>query len=217
MVLAARADLADNADLGIEINGRKVEGSLSENMTGFELSQTPLTIANKGDKPLDIQLTTIAAPNEPLPASGEGFVIARSYHHTDGSPASISEVRQNERLVVVLTASQLDDVASRIIISDLLPAGLEIENPHLIKSADLKSFEWLPRTDIAHVEFRDDRLLAAIDRKQGDQKDFTLAYSVRAVTPGTYMHPAATIEDMYRTEKSARTASGWMTVVKPRR
>ena len=40
----------------------------------------------------------------------------------------------------------------------------------------------------------------------------TLAYIVRAVTPGTYVHPAATVEDMYRPETYARTAAGTLTV-----
>ncbi len=40
----------------------------------------------------------------------------------------------------------------------------------------------------------------------------TVAYIVRAVTPGTYMHPAATVEDMYRPDRYARTAAGTLTV-----
>ena len=40
----------------------------------------------------------------------------------------------------------------------------------------------------------------------------TLAYIVRAVTPGTFVHPAATVEDMYRPEHYARTAAGTLTV-----
>ncbi|WP_227649964.1 hypothetical protein [Klebsiella pneumoniae] len=31
---------------------------------------------------------------------------------------------------------------------------------------------------------------------------------IRAVTPGRYVVPPATIEDMYRPERSARTAAG---------
>ncbi|WP_180966757.1 alpha-2-macroglobulin family protein [Cohaesibacter celericrescens] len=215
MVLAARADIANVVDLGIELNGQAIEGPLTYSVTGDALSDAPLSIANHGDKDLVAQVTTIATPEAPLPAGGDGFVISRSYHRLDGSPANVAEVAQNERLVVVVTASQLDDLPSRIMISDLLPAGLEIENPHLIKSADLENFQWLPKTDFAHVEFRDDRLLAAIDHAPGGKRDFTLAYTVRAVSPGTYMHPAAVIEDMYRPEKSARTASGWMTVTQP--
>jgi alpha-2-macroglobulin len=40
----------------------------------------------------------------------------------------------------------------------------------------------------------------------------TVAYIVRAVTPGTFLHPAATIEDMYRPERYARTAAGTLTI-----
>jgi uncharacterized protein YfaS (alpha-2-macroglobulin family) len=40
----------------------------------------------------------------------------------------------------------------------------------------------------------------------------TLAYIVRAVNPGTFIHPAATVEDMYRPERYARTAAGTLTV-----
>ncbi len=40
----------------------------------------------------------------------------------------------------------------------------------------------------------------------------TVAYIVRAVTPGTFVHPAATVEDMYRPDRYARTAAGKLTV-----
>ncbi len=40
----------------------------------------------------------------------------------------------------------------------------------------------------------------------------SVAYIVRAVTPGSYVHPAATVEDMYRPERYARTAAGRLTV-----
>lgn len=42
----------------------------------------------------------------------------------------------------------------------------------------------------------------------------TVAYIVRAVTPGAFVHPAATIEDMYRPERYARSGAGTL-VVKP--
>jgi hypothetical protein len=54
--------------------------------------------------------------------------------------------------------------------------------------------------------------VAALERGDGDESIFQLAYVVRAVTPGTYVHPAASVEDMYRPELSARTATGMMEV-----
>ena len=44
------------------------------------------------------------------------------------------------------------------------------------------------------------------------QATATVAYIIRAVTPGKFVHPAATVEDMYRPERHARSASGTLTV-----
>jgi uncharacterized protein YfaS (alpha-2-macroglobulin family) len=85
-----------------------------------------------------------------------------------------------------------------------------------VGSADLKNFKWLPATESAHSEFRSDRFIAAFDRSKGGRTEFTMAYTVRAVTPGIFTHPAATVEDMYRPQLSARTATGWMQVTQAR-
>ena len=41
----------------------------------------------------------------------------------------------------------------------------------------------------------------------------TVAYIVRAVSPGKYAHPPAMIEDMYRPDRFARTETGEVEVV----
>lgn len=48
--------------------------------------------------------------------------------------------------------------------------------------------------------------------KKGPAASATVAYVVRAVTPGTFIHPAATIEDMYRPERYARSNAGTLVV-----
>ena len=48
---------------------------------------------------------------------------------------------------------------------------------------------------------------AACGLLAGPASAATVAYIVRAVTPGTFAHPAATVEDMYRPERHARTAA----------
>jgi uncharacterized protein YfaS (alpha-2-macroglobulin family) len=70
------------------------------------------------------------------------------------------------------------------------------------------------KTDVqpAHAEFRDDRFVAAYDRTPEQSAFFSAAYTVRAVSPGTYVHPGATIEDMYRPERFGRTAFGSLTI-----
>jgi uncharacterized protein YfaS (alpha-2-macroglobulin family) len=43
-----------------------------------------------------------------------------------------------------------------------------------------------------------------------------VAYIVRAVTPGHYVSPPATIEDMYRPDRFGRTAYGTIDVAAPK-
>ncbi|MDQ2703979.1 MAG: alpha-2-macroglobulin family protein, partial [Pseudomonadota bacterium] len=215
MLLAARALQAGNAALQLTVDGQPYTGAFSRTVTGEELLAQPIVIGNAGNTPIQAVVTTVAAPAQPLPAGGDGFTISRTYYRMDGSEANVTEVTQNERFVVVLRITEDNDWASRVLVNDLLPAGFEIDNPRLVSSADLANFAWLQRTDAAHLEFRDDRFIAAFDREERASRDITLAYVVRAVTPGVFVHPAAGVEDMYRPQYSARTSTGMMEVRAP--
>ncbi|MGE3305788.1 MAG: alpha-2-macroglobulin, partial [Rhizobiaceae bacterium] len=214
ILLAARALIESNGGVRLEVNGAPHAGVYSGHFTGEEIASAPVTVVNRGTEALEGAITTVASPIQPLPAGGNGYSIDRTYYRLDGTEANVTEVGQNERFVVVLTVTQLNDWQSRVVVSDLLPAGFEIDNPRLTTSADLSNFSWLPETQVAHLEFRDDRFVAAWDQS-GGQSAMQLAYIVRAVTPGTFVHPAATVEDMYRPEFSARTAAGIMQVKQP--
>ncbi|NGN41060.1 hypothetical protein G6N74_08290 [Mesorhizobium sp. CGMCC 1.15528] len=215
MLLAARAMRANSDTIQLTVNGEQHGGAYSQQVSGNDLADNPLVIANTGKDALQAVVTAVAAPAQPLPSGGDGFQIARTYYGLDGSEANVTSVSQNERFVVVLKIDEVNDWPSRVLVSDLLPAGFEIDNPGLVSSADLGNFPWLARTEAAHLEFRDDRFVAAFDRTSGDNGQITLAYVVRAVTPGIYAHPAASVEDMYRPQYSARTASGMMEVRTP--
>ncbi|WP_192180778.1 alpha-2-macroglobulin family protein [Mesorhizobium amorphae] len=216
MLLAARALKEGNDSITLTVNGTPHAGGYSDQLSGSDIADSPLTIANTGKTPLQAVVTTVASPVEPLPAGGDGFTIERTYYKLDGTEANVTEVQQNERYVVVLKVYEQNKWPSRLLITDLLPAGFEIDNPGLVSSAQLSNFSWLAQTDAAHLEFRDDRFVAAFNPNDGDgDRSIALAYVVRAVTPGTYAHPAATVEDMYRPQYSARTATGMMEVKAP--
>jgi uncharacterized protein YfaS (alpha-2-macroglobulin family) len=212
MLLAARAVQGASDDIRLEVGGTAHQGAYAKRLEGAQVAASPFTLINRGDQPVDAILTTVAAPIQPLPAGGDGFTIERTYYNMDGTEANVTDARQNERYVVVLKVNEANAWPSRVLVNDLLPAGFEIDNPRIMGSAELSNFEWLGETDAVHTEFRDDRFIAAFDREQGSSRDFTLAYVVRAVTPGVFTHPAASVEDMYRPQLSARTATGLMEV-----
>ena len=62
----------------------------------------------------------------------------------------------------------------------------------MFDSGSIEAFAWLKRDiEPVHVEYRDDRFVAAVDRDAGQSAFFSLAYVVRATTPGHYVYPAA--------------------------
>ncbi|MBX5101127.1 alpha-2-macroglobulin family protein [Rhizobium lentis] len=213
MLLAARAIQGGDDSLKVDVNGAAHTGAYMARMTGDALADHPLTLTNRTSDTVSAVVTTVAAPTVPLPAGGDGFLIERSYYTLDGEQANVSEAKQNERYVVVIHVRETNDWPSRIVITDLLPAGFEIDNPNLVDSAQMTNFDWIGEISAAHTEFRYDRFVAAFNRAAGDNREFNVAYVVRAVTPGTYDHPAASVEDMYRPEFSARTATGKMEVL----
>ena len=197
MLLAARASAHVDADLALRVDGAAHDGAFSRRIDGHDLLNNPVRMENDGATEITAIVTAIAAPVDPPQAGGDGFTIVRNYCDMDGNPVSVETAEQNQRYVVVLTIKQTTELAAHIVVADLLPAGLEIDNPRLVESAPTGGFEWLGETTPAHTEFRGDRFVAAFDAASGRRDRFTVAYVVRAATPGIYTHPAARVEDMY--------------------
>lgn len=212
LVLAGRAIAERNAEIELDVDGATHSGALNRQISGEELVGGSIRVANRYAQDLTATVTKLASPIQPLPAGGEGYEIQRQYYDLQGNEATLNAVSQNDRFVVVLTVAEFEDRLSQVLVTDLLPGGFEIDNPSLVKSAELENFGWLPEADVAHTEFRDDRFVAALTRNSGSERTFQLAYVVRAVTPGTYTHPAASVEDMYRPENQARTATGFLEI-----
>ncbi|HUF46106.1 MAG TPA: hypothetical protein VMN43_12230, partial [Aestuariivirgaceae bacterium] len=206
LLLAARALQATGGDIRLEVNGAPHAGNLSISTDAEALAREPVEIVNRSDGEIEAVITVTGVPEAPLPPGGDGFAIERGYYTLDGMPVDVSTAGQNERFVVVVEVTEHNAWPSRILVTDLLPAGFEIDNPRLVGSADLQAFEWLPETvNVAHTEFRD----------ENDERGFTLAYVVRAVSPGRFVHPAAKVEDMYRPHLEARTATGAIEITGP--
>ena len=178
----------------------------------------PLIVANAGQRPLEALVSVGGIPLTPEPAGGDGYRIERAYYDLDGRRIDPSTVTQGDRMVAVITVSADAQRQARLIVDDPLPAGFEIDNPSLIKAGDIADIAWLGLEETAeHLEFRADRFVAAVDRGPKAPTRFQLAYRLRAVSPGVFAHPAATVEDMYRPQRRAWTETGRVEVALPAR
>ncbi|WP_312690677.1 alpha-2-macroglobulin [Kosakonia sp.] len=173
----------------------------SRNVTADQLAS--LQVTNSGTAPLWLRLDTTGYPEHaPLP-SAKVLQIERTIMGTDGRSKSLSSLKSGELVLVWLEVSATQNVPDALVV-DLLPAGLELENQNLASSsASLQDsgsevqdlLNRMQQADIQHMEFRDDRFVAAVPVSEG--QSVTLVYLARAVTPGTYHVPAPQVESMY--------------------
>jgi uncharacterized protein YfaS (alpha-2-macroglobulin family) len=217
-LMAAHALMQSLAAPHLVVDGAPLSGPLFRGLDAESLAAAPLVIENRGTLPVEVGLTVAGVPVEPEPAGGNFYTIARSYYTLEGEPADVSAIAQRDRLVAVVDVKTTETQGARIVVDDPLPAGFEIDNPHLLAGGDVAQLDWLnvPENP-AHVEFRADRFVAALELEPGSPTEFQFAYIVRAVSPGSFVHPAALVEDMYRPERRARTDSGRIEVVGPLR
>ena len=209
IVMAADALSAPDAVPGIQVDGAAASGPVVRRLTDAETQAS--VIENVSAGPMDVTMTTFGVPEVPPAADGYGYKITRRTYTMDGQLFE-GPVAAGTRLVAVLEVTPFEDVGARLIIDDPLPAGLEIDNPNLLRGGDIKALDWLETASTENAEFRSDRFIAAVNHRGA--KPFRLAYVLRAVTPGRYHHPAAIVEDMYRPEYRANTETGEVTVTR---
>jgi uncharacterized protein YfaS (alpha-2-macroglobulin family) len=213
LLLAADAMTKNAGNIALDVNGQAVKQQFYRTLAADALKD-PVRVTNAGDDEVKAVVTVSGAPLTPEPAAESGFKVERQDYTLDGDPIDTSQVKQNTRIVVVLKITEAEPQFGRLVLTDYLPAGFEIDNPRLVSSGDADTLPWF--TDAAEpvsTEFHDDRFAAAFERKSGDPAVFSVAYVARAVAPGKYVRPQASVEDMYRPERYGRTASGSVEVV----
>jgi uncharacterized protein YfaS (alpha-2-macroglobulin family) len=193
---------------GITLDGKPAEGPLVRVLDAGAV--TPVVVKNDGGD-TTVTVTTYGVPSEPEPAGGNGYAISRRYYTMAGEEVALDKVAAGTRLVTVLEVTPFGYGEARLMVSDPLPAGFEIDNPNLMSAGSTSELGWLDAlNEVAHSEFRQDRFLTAVD--WSSDQPFRLAYVVRAVSPGTFRHAAASVEDMYRPDFRARSETGTLTI-----
>lgn len=150
-----------------------------------------------------VRLDSTGYPEQaPAPASNV-LHIERHYLDAKGETRSLNGLKSGE-LVLVWLDIWSDKQVPDALVEDLLPAGLELENQNLANSAasltengsEIQNLiNQMQQEDIQHIEFRDDRFVAALSVNEGQHA--TLVYLARAVTPGVYQIPAPLVTSMY--------------------
>lgn len=213
LVLAARALAKEASAISLSVGGAPHSGPYFRTLGAGGLL-APMTVSNSGDGQVQAVVTVSGAPLTPEPLAERGLKIERTFHTLDGEAADPAKAKQNQRLAIVLKITDANPQFARLMVADYLPAGFEIDNPRLVSSGDSGRLGWITdASEPVFSEFRDDRFSAAFNRSVGQAAVFTVAYVVRAVTPGKFILPQAIVEDMYRPDRFGRTATGTAEIV----
>ena len=137
--------------------------------------------------------------------------VRRSYYTRSGQLISNNTFKQNDLIVVKISIQgAYRSAIENVVITDMLPAGLEIENTRL---NDMPNLKWV--TDIKdkdepdYLDVRDDRI-NIFTEVNANTKNFY--YMVRAVSPGIYKLGPVQADAMYNGMYHSYYGSGTVTV-----
>ncbi|HOO63422.1 MAG TPA: hypothetical protein PK364_05830, partial [Synergistaceae bacterium] len=145
-------------------------------------------------------------PQEAPKPSKQGLSVSRSYHRRDGTSLKQGDtINQGEMLEVRLELLS-DRPVEHVVLSDLLPGGLEIDNPRLAAA-----LEGSKRYVSVREEIRDDRLLLFVSYlDKGEALQYS--YRVRGVTAGIFTVPPVAAEAMYDPSLQALGQAGTLEI-----
>lgn len=211
-VALARLGKALMADQGKQIGGRwnvgevgsdADPGKLIGRLFDYAALARGVSFAPTGQPPLYASMEVAGVPRSAPAPDASQIEVGRKYYTTEGKDWSGGSLVEGEALIVQVTIKAHRAMPDALL-TDLLPAGLEIENFNLgdakqwagVVVDGIEISERGSAAEVRHEEFRDDRYVAALKLEQNQTA--RVFYLVRAVTPGTYTVPPSLVEDMYR-------------------
>jgi uncharacterized protein YfaS (alpha-2-macroglobulin family) len=122
--------------------------------------------------------------------------VRRRFFDRFGNPVNGTQFRQNDLVIVEVTLEKTYNSAiENIVITDILPAGFEIENP---RTKEIPGMEWIKgSSEPLSLDVRDDRIHFFVDAYAERQRYY---YAVRAVSLGVFHQGPVSADAMYNGE-----------------
>lgn len=195
----ARAAAQSNATAEIKVGGKTIAKVDGGNWTGDKaaLKGSNIEIVTKGSGQLYFfwEAEGISATGS-YKEEDSYLRVRRRFYDRFGKELSGSSFKQNDLVVIgVSLEKSYSGTVENVVITDLLPAGFEIENP---RTKEIPGMDWIKDgyTPTA-LDVRDDRIHFFIDMTNNKQ---TYYYAVRAVSPGYYRMGPVSADAMYKGE-----------------
>jgi uncharacterized protein YfaS (alpha-2-macroglobulin family) len=204
----AKSTAASTVTASVSVNGK--------NLASFDGKELKLS---KGIANQKLQINTQGkgglywfAQSEGMSATGsyveedQGLRVRREFLTRDGK--SIGKLHQNDLIVVKISVSSTNGIpVENVVVTDLLPAGFEIENPRITEPRDMP---WITNTGIPqYMDIRDDRIHYFTTADKGEKSFY---YQARIVSKGTFTVGPVAADAMYQGEYRSYSGGGKLVV-----
>ena len=208
----AKAANASTATAEIRVNGKTIAKIDGGQWTGDTkaLGGTNVEIVTKGNGRLYYSWVA-----EGISASGsykeeDSYLkVRRRFYDRHGTPLLSQTFKQNDLIIVGITLEKsYSGTVENVVITDLLPAGFEIENP---RTKEIPGMDWIKDASTpTSLDVRDDRIHFFVDANSNKQVYY---YAVRAVSPGQYKLGPVSADAMYNGEYHSYHGAGTIRVI----
>ena len=207
----ARAANASTITANIKANGKEI-GSMTNKDVRFnskQITNGQVEITTSGTGRLYYYWVAEGIGNGVQYVEEDKFIKVRKYFYDRyGRPIAGTTFKQNELIIVAVTLENAySTTIENIVVTDLLPAGFEIENP---RTKDIPGMDWIKDASMPEaMDVRDDRINFFTNLYSTKQ---TFYYAVRAVSPGSYKMGPVSADAMYNGEYHSYNGAGMIRV-----
>ena len=215
----AKAAQTANISAQIKSGGKKIANFENNTITlhTSDLKNNDIEITTKGNGKLYYFFQTEGISAKGNYIQEDKYIrVRKNFYNRLGQKITTNTFKQNDLILVELeiyglTSSKVENV----VISDLLPAGFEIENPRITKLPSSMSWPH-SRSHADYMDIRDDRINLFVDVPGAN--DYTRPayyyYLVRAVSCGSFQMGPVGADAMYNGEYHSYSGGGVVKIIK---
>jgi len=195
----AKQAAKSNVTAEIQVNGKSVASFLGNDLhlTSQQLKGTNLNLRCLGSGRLYYSWEAEGIRSSGNFKQEDNYLrVRKHFYDRFGKLILANSFKQNDLIIVQITLEKsFSTDIDNIVITDLLPAGFEIENP---RTKEVPGMDWIKDGNSpTAIDVRDDRINLFVNANSNKQ---TYYYAVRAVTPGVYRMGPVSADAMYNGE-----------------
>ncbi len=195
----ARENKGAKINFTVKLDGKEIGNSSGQTLvlSGNSLAGKAITIAGTGQGKLYYTLVSEGISSRGDYKEEDSYIkVRKQFFDRYGKQIVNNTFKLNDLVVVGISIeSAYTSNIENIVITDMLPAGFEIENPRI---KEIPGMQWIMNENYpTHRDIRDDRINLFINLTGQRQTYF---YAVRAVTAGNYNMGPVMADAMYQGE-----------------